>query len=201
MNPNLSFPIEFPILESADLLLKMPELSDAQDFHELLTNPNVTRFYDWETYQHIDESIALINKLRQSFLDKNGIRWTIVLKDSREVIGFVGCFQIQLGFTAGIGYGVKEKYWNKGLMQQALNQVIAYSISVLELNRIYAEVMPGNIGSEKVLSKVGFKKEGLLRESKYFKGKFHDMILFSLIKGDIIGIALPQILGYQSIEN
>jgi ribosomal-protein-alanine N-acetyltransferase len=56
---------------------------------------------------------------------------------------------------------------------------------VLKINRIEAEVMQGNIASEKVLEKAGFKKECLLRDWMFWNDKHYDMIMYSLLKEDI----------------
>jgi [ribosomal protein S5]-alanine N-acetyltransferase len=56
------------------------------------------------------------------------------------------------------------------------------------LNRIQGDTVPGNVASEEVLKKSGFKEEGLLRESGYWKGRFHDLKCFGLIKTEYNGI-------------
>jgi [ribosomal protein S5]-alanine N-acetyltransferase len=63
-----------------------------------------------------------------------------------------------------------------------LNTVIKFGFEELEINRIEAEIMPGNLVSEKVLDKLNFRKEGLLREWMLWNGKHYDMIMYSLIK-------------------
>jgi ribosomal-protein-alanine N-acetyltransferase len=52
----------------------------------------------------------------------------------------------------------------------------------MNLNRIEAEVIPGNIASEQLLQKLGFQREGLMRQSAYFKEAFYDLQLFALLK-------------------
>jgi ribosomal-protein-alanine N-acetyltransferase len=60
----------------------------------------------------------------------------------------------------------------------------------MNLNRVEALIMPGNIASEKVLLKLGFQCEGLLRQYAYFKDSFYDLQMFALLKQDwIIALA------------
>ncbi|MDR1402923.1 MAG: GNAT family N-acetyltransferase [Tannerellaceae bacterium] len=69
-------------------------------------------------------------------------------------------------------------------MTEALETVIDFGFNSLEINRIEAEVMQGNIVSEKVLEKSGFKNEGVLRQWMYWNGNYYDMTMFSLLKKD-----------------
>jgi len=61
-----------------------------------------------------------------------------------------------------------------------------FGFNTLGINRVEAEVMPDNIASEKVLQKLGFTKEGLLRDWMYWNNKHYDMMIFSLLKKEFI---------------
>lgn len=65
-----------------------------------------------------------------------------------------------------------------------MKAVIDFGFNNLEINRIEAEVMQGNIASEKVLVKLGFKNEGVLRQWMYWNGSYYDMTMFSLLRKD-----------------
>ena len=109
-NIKIEFPRIFPELETERLILRQPELDDAADFFEMMGNPNVTQFYDWDTYEDIDEAVGLINILNERYVEQSALRWALVFKENNETIGFGGFFQIQVSFKAGIGFGIKEKY-------------------------------------------------------------------------------------------
>ena len=63
-----------------------------------------------------------------------------------------------------------------------MNEILNFGFTTLEINRVEAEVMQGNIASEKVLHKLGFKKEGVLREWMYWNNNHYDITMFSLLK-------------------
>ena len=69
-------------------------------------------------------------------------------------------------------------------MTEASKEVLKYGFYELEINRVEAEVMVGNIRSDKVLEKLGFSCEGVLRDWLYWNGNFYDMEMFSLLKRD-----------------
>ena len=90
--------------------------------------------------------------------------------------------------NATIGYDLKPAYWNKGITTEALTAAISAAFEGLlpcgPLHRIQADTIPGNIASEKVLLKLRFKEEGILRESIYVKGSYYDMKCYGLLKTD-----------------
>lgn len=65
-----------------------------------------------------------------------------------------------------------------------MNAAIVFGFNSLEINRIEAEVMQGNTASEKVLVKLGFKNEGILRQWMYWNENHYDMTMFSLLRKD-----------------
>jgi [ribosomal protein S5]-alanine N-acetyltransferase len=67
-------------------------------------------------------------------------------------------------------------------MAEALQAIIRFGFEELGVNRFQALVMPGNMASIKLLLKLGFQEEGVLREYAHFKGAFHDLHCFSLLK-------------------
>lgn len=85
-----------------------------------------------------------------------------------------------------IGYDLKPAYWNKGIATEALVEIIGVAFSGRlacgPLHRIQADTIPGNIASEKVLRKLGFKGEGTRRESVYVRSPFQYMKCFGLLR-------------------
>ena len=65
-----------------------------------------------------------------------------------------------------------------------LKVVVEFGFKELEINRIEAEVMLGNTASEKVLAKIGFKNEGILRQWMYWNEKHFDMSMYSLLQSE-----------------
>ena len=88
--------------------------------------------------------------------------------------------------NASIGYDLKPKFWNRGISTEAISEIIHAAFSGLlpcgPLHRIQADTIPGNVASEKVLLKVGFKEEGTRRECAYLKGGFRDMKCYGLLR-------------------
>ena len=102
----------------------------------------------------------------------------------QNIIGIIGFNNFTKRHKANIGFDLQSESWNKGIMTEALSAVLNFGFNQLEINRIEAEVMPGNENSEKLLLKLNFKKEGVLRQWMFWNDKHYDMSMFSLLKSD-----------------
>lgn len=84
--------------------------------------------------------------------------------------------------NAEIGYWIGEPYWGRGYATEAVRLLIAYAFREAELRRLYAYVYGYNIASMRVLEKVGFEKEAIIKSSVIKHGKVHDEHVYSLRK-------------------
>jgi len=109
--------------------------------------------------------------------------WGIVYKENNKFIGTCGyVLWVPVHSLAEIAIALSGEYWGKGLMTEAVKEVIKYGFEKMNLNRIYARCFMENIGSQKVLEKVGMKFEGILREQMFIKSKFSDMKIYSILR-------------------
>lgn len=176
----------FPILYTDRLDLVEIKQSHLSDLHKLFSDENVTRFYNLLPFQNEQEAQKHIDWFQNRFKDKLGIRWGIAIKGQQNIIGTIGFNNFSKRHRANIGYDLQTEYWNNGFITEALKAVINFGFNQLEINRIEAEVMQGNIISEKVLNKLNFKNEGVLREWMLWNEKHYDMTMFSLLKSEFI---------------
>lgn len=86
---------------------------------------------------------------------------------------------------AHVSYALSAEYWGLGIATDALKKAIAKVFKKFSyLARIEALVEEENKGSQRVLEKVGFRKEGLLRKYGFNKGDIRDMIMYSFLSTD-----------------
>lgn len=174
----------FPVLETERLRLVQLSQIHCDDIFGIFSSKKVTEYYDCHPYKSVDEARDLIAIFKQRFNNKTGIRWGICLKENPKVIGTIGFNRFQQKLSGSIGYDLNEKYWNKGIISEAIRIVTEFGFNTLSLHRIEAEVVPGNTASEIVLTKNGFQYEGTLREKGFWKGEYHDLRLFSKLSTD-----------------
>jgi len=80
------------------------------------------------------------------------------------------------------GYWLAEKYWGKGIITEAIKQIVEYGFNTFDIVRIYARPFSFNIPSQKVLEKAGFKHEATLKKACFKNGQFCDEMIYSIVK-------------------
>jgi len=173
----------FPQLITENLILRETKLADAPAIFQIFADDEVTKYHDLETATNLEQVQFLIERRAERFKNQQGIRWGIARKEDNVIIGSCG-YGIKNSFQASIGYELAREYWRKGFMTEALKAIIQWGFYQLDLNRIEAFVMLENIASIKLLENLDFVEEGFLREYGFWKGQFHDLKIFSLLKRD-----------------
>jgi ribosomal-protein-alanine N-acetyltransferase len=181
--------VRFPILYTDRLILNELSLGDSEALYQHFANKDVVKYYDLEALTSMDQAINLIKLFVKRFNENLGIRWAIRLKGEKKFIGTCGFNSWNCKMKSSvIGYDITREFWGMGYATEALRKIITTAFSGVlpcgELNRVQGDTVPGNVASEVVLRKLGFKEEGLLRESGYWKGHFHDLKCFGLIKSE-----------------
>ncbi|WP_453993019.1 GNAT family N-acetyltransferase [Bacillus nitroreducens] len=172
----------FPILETERLHLREITMKDADGIFACFSNKDVTRYYGQETLERIEQAEAFVDFFANSFKEKRGIRWGIEIKGTEGIIGTIG-------FNAWspkhrrteIGYEIHPNHWRKGYASEAVLKVIQYGFDELHLTRIGAVVFIDNEASNQLLYKLGFQKEGVLRNYMYQNGLAYDTNVYSLL--------------------
>ncbi|WP_017381258.1 GNAT family N-acetyltransferase [Paenisporosarcina sp. TG-14] len=105
---------------------------------------------------------------------------------TRELIGHISMYNIKrLPFSSAfIGYSIDEMNVGKGIATEAVQLLVNYGMEVIGLHRIEAYVSPRNGGSIRVLEKVKFQREGLLRQLLFINGKWEDHFIYAVLEDD-----------------
>jgi RimJ/RimL family protein N-acetyltransferase len=108
-----------------------------------------------------------------------------VLRESRSVIGSCLLFHFDApSRRAEIGYLLGRRHWGAGYMFEAMNALVDFAFAQLNLRRLEAEIDPRNTASAKLLERLGFAHEGLLRERWDLKGELSDSGLYGMLRAD-----------------
>ncbi|VVB07445.1 unnamed protein product [Arabis nemorensis] len=156
-------------------------LSDVDDYMVWATDSKVARFCTWEPCTSRDEAIKYIT---DKVLTHPWLR-AICLEDDRP-IGYILIMPVD-DIRKEIGYVLARKYWGKGFATEAVRLVTAEIFKEMpEIERLEALVDVENVGSQRVLEKVGFTREGLMRKFICIKGSVRDTVMFSFLPSDIL---------------
>ena len=175
----------FPEIVTERLLLRKPRTQDIEQVYRISTDVEVMEFYGMDPYKSMNQARDEVEWFLKIFNESEGIRWVITEKGNDECIGDVGYDKIvRKHRRAELGYKLAREHWQKGCMTEALSAVISHIYKTTDLNRLEAVVDPRNIGSTRLLEKIGFKKEGLLREYELESSGFVDLFMFSILRKD-----------------
>ncbi len=176
----------FPQLITERLVLRKLRASDTDALFKLFSNPQVTRYYDLETFHSPEQAKQLLESFQQRYVRQIGLRWAIALGDHpKELIGTCGYnIWIQAANRAVLGYDLSPTFWHRGIMGEALAAVLDFGFEKMQLNRVEALSFPDNSASQRLLEKLGFHREGLLREYERTQGHYQDMTIYALLARD-----------------
>lgn len=170
----------FPRLETARLILREIGPQDKPALAALLTDPEVTRYLDVDVLSFAGDVLAFHRALYER---QEGLRWGIALRDDEDtLIGTCGysCWDRRIR-CAEIGCDLTRSFWGQGIITEAVAAAIRFGFERMGLNRIEADTRVGNDAAARVLQKLGFHEEGILRQKGFWQGTFHDLRFFSLL--------------------
>ena len=171
----------FPELKTERLLLRKLKSTDAKEMFFLRSDENVLRYLGKEPAKTIAEVEEFIGKVNKAIDQNDSILWGIALLSApATIIGTICLWNIKPeNYRCEIGYLLHPAHWRKGIMKEAIYVVVDYGFTVLGCHSIEALLSPENIASTSALESTGFIKEGHLKESLYFDGKFSDTAIYS----------------------
>ena len=174
--------MKFQQLETARLLLRKFDDNDLNFIFKHFQDEFVSKFlYDNKPPKNIEEAKAILNWCFHQE-NANHIRWCIVFKQNRKSIGTIGFHRFdQINHSAEIGYDLAETYTRQGIMTEALECILDFGFSEGNLHRIYAHVAVENTASNLLLKKNGFILEGVIRDQFFFRGKYYNHNLWSIL--------------------
>lgn len=174
----------YPTLETERLKLRLFEDKDVEDLYEICSDELVPKYLSFETYTSIKDAIERIEFLKKEYKELLVPPvWAIEDKKTKKVIGSINFLHFKEKHNyAEVGYLLHKGYWNKGIMTEALKEVLKFGFERMGLNRIVIHCDSRNIGSYRVMEKNGLTYEGTLRQERYNKGEYIDLKVYSILK-------------------
>jgi RimJ/RimL family protein N-acetyltransferase len=106
----------------------------------------------------------------------------VTLADTGELIGNVGVRKaLPDSRVAETGYELNPAHWGRGYATEAARAMLAFGFGELGLHRIHAHCVAENLASSNVLEKLGMRREGLLRQHEWIKGRWWDVLLYGIL--------------------
>lgn len=173
----------FPVLHTGRLVLRQLTVDDADDLFLMRSQDSAMQYIEREKMKDRQEAVALIETIQDLYEKSENICWGMCLKGEKNIFGNIGYWRLKKENLRGeIGYMMLPSYWGKGLMDEAIKAAIDFGFDQMNFHSIEADVNPLNTSSIKLLEKNNFVKEGHIKENVYFREKFFDTGVYSLLK-------------------
>lgn len=144
--------IPFPILYTDRLQLRQLEIEDNAAILQLRSDENVNRFIDRKQMESIEEADVFIEKIYDSIEENKCLYWAISFKTQKKLIGTICLWNIDLEKNeVEIGYELKPEFQGKGIMDEALKQVLAFAFNTLGFVAVVAFTHRINFNSSRLL--------------------------------------------------
>lgn len=180
MNDDLNLQPLPNVIQTERLLLREYSLNDLEDILAYATDPNWSKFLPVPQPYERQHAIDFINS--QLALDRL-THPSFAIEFEGKVVGGVN---VRFDFNnchGELGYSISPSVWGKGLITEASKRIIDLSFSSYpELRRITATADAENVGSLRVMEKVGMIKEGVLRQHRKTHGKFVDVVHCGILR-------------------
>lgn len=184
-----------PAIEAGGVRLRSPQMSDFPEW-AALREQSRSFLAPWEPTWPEDDLTrsAFRRRMRRyarEFHDDLGYPFLILRARDSALVGGISLSNVRRGVaqSASLGYWIGAPYARKGYMSAAVAALLPFAHTSLRLRRVEAACLPNNVGSTRLLEKLGFEREGYAREYLCIAGKWQDHLLFAHLAGEHAGLA------------
>jgi [ribosomal protein S5]-alanine N-acetyltransferase len=178
---------------TARLTLRPLAEPDAADLFALFGDPAVMRYWSTPPWTDAAQALTMVAGDRAAHAARSDLRLGLLPHETQRVVGTLSLFRIdRSNRRAEIGYALSPAWQGRGLVHEALVALITLAFDAspgsalgdLALHRLEADIDPRNTPSARVLERLGFRQEGLLRERWQVGGEVSDSALYGLLRPD-----------------
>jgi [ribosomal protein S5]-alanine N-acetyltransferase len=172
-----------PIINTERVSLRWISERDLDALYRIFSNAEVMRYWSTPPLADRNAAVALLQEIHESFRRQAFLKWGIARRTDDVLIGTATLFNFE-NHRAEIGYCLDRAEWGNGYMNEALKALLTFAFEELALHRIEADVDPRNSASLQTVERLGFQREGYLRERWQVNGEIQDAVFYGLIRPD-----------------
>ncbi|MDR3387307.1 MAG: GNAT family protein [Rudaea sp.] len=174
-----------PVLSGTHIRLRPMTVSDVPRLFAQFSDPKVMRYWSRTPLMRMEDARELFEEIDRGVRAGQFLQWTIAMCSDDLMIGSCALFaQNAAHHRAEIGFALSSAHWGHGYAQEAVRLALDHAFGTLELHRIEADVDPHNAASLRLLERLGFVREGLLRERWHVGGEIQDSAIYALLARD-----------------
>jgi len=154
---------------------------DVENKIRWINNPNNNKYLHYDLPLEFDKTLEWFNKNK----DRTD-RYDAVIQVDGIAVGLIGLLEIdkrnkKAEFYIALG---EEEYKGKGIASKASKILLDYSFNDLELNKLYLYTEKENVSAQRLFEKIGFQKEGLLKEDLIYNNRKVDRYSYGIVKSE-----------------
>ena len=174
---------QLPTIRGERVALRWLRREDIGALFEIFSHPEVMRFWSSAPLADEDGAALLLDRIHDCFQRRELFQWGLVLQRDNLVMGTCTLAQLDEEHRrAELGFALGREHWGNGYMREALAALLDFAFGELQLHRLEADVDPRNAASIHLLERLGFKREGHLRERWWVNGEAQDALLYGLLQ-------------------
>ena len=174
-----------PTINTDRLCLRWMSETDIDSLYTIFSNLEVMRYWSSPPITDRNTAAQILKGVRDDFQNRTALKWGLAKCTDNLLIGTVTLYNLSFdNRRAEMGYALGRAHWGNGYMHEALQGLLGYAFGVLDLHRIEADVDPRNGASIRTLERLGFQREGYLRERWQVDGEIQDALFYGLLRRD-----------------
>jgi [ribosomal protein S5]-alanine N-acetyltransferase len=177
-----------PTLETPRLRLRQVRAGDDARLLAIFGDPEAMRYWSSEPFDGPAAATAYRLGIERGLRDRTLFQWGIATRADDRLAGTVTVYGWNPAHRrAELGYMLDRHEWGQGLAREAVHAVLAFAFGPMQIHRMEADVDPENEASMRLLERLGFSREGYLRERWFTYGAWRDSVVFGLLARDFAG--------------
>jgi RimJ/RimL family protein N-acetyltransferase len=176
-------PLATPTLDTPRLRLRPFDGLDADHLYALHSDAHVLRYWDSPPWTDRARAERFLTTCRQLAEEGTGVRVVVDRSQDGVFLGWCSLSRWNPDLrSAALGYCFSHDAWGHGYATEAARGLLQWAFDTLDLNRVQAETDTRNLASARVLEKLGFQREGTLREDCVVNGDVSDSWVYGLLR-------------------
>jgi RimJ/RimL family protein N-acetyltransferase len=180
-----TFGTTLPTLAAGRLRLRWLTEADVPSLFAIFGDAEVTRYWGFAVLPDQTAAAALLADVHDHFRRRSLLQWGVELVQTGELIGTCTLAHLDsANRRAELGFALGRAHWGQGYMAEALRVLLRFAFVELRLHRVMADADPRNARSMRALERLGFRREGLLRQHYLVQGEAQDAVVYGLLRSE-----------------
>ncbi|XVU22314.1 GNAT family N-acetyltransferase [Actinoplanes sp. CA-054009] len=173
------------LIATERLILRRFRPADAPVLAEYRSDPAVARYQSWDApFPLLRAETAVANFIASDPDQPGWFQYAIERVAERDLIGDVAVHLHDNAKQAEIGFTLASQHQKQGYATEAVRAVLDRLFRVQGLHKVAGECDARNVGSASLMERLGFTREGLLRQQTFIKGEWTDDLIYGLLAAE-----------------